>query len=80
MIGYYCNHLDRQLNWQAFTHCTIGRATKLLVVQSVICGMAHMELLFAQCKGCRMATVLVCRIAAYAPCLLTQVVPLVVEQ
>ena len=40
-IGYHCNCLDGQLNWQAFTHCTIGRATKLSVVLSVICGMAH---------------------------------------
>ena len=36
VIGYHCNHLDGQLNCQAFTHCIISRATKLLTVQSVI--------------------------------------------
>ena len=41
VIGYHCNHLDGQLNWQVFTHCIISRATKLLVVQLVICGMAQ---------------------------------------
>ena len=41
MIGYCCNCLDGQLNWQAFTHCIIGRVTKLSIVQLVICGMAH---------------------------------------
>ena len=35
-IGYCCNHLDGQLNCQVFTHCIIGRATKLSAVQLVI--------------------------------------------
>ena len=44
------------------------------------------ELVFPKCEGtewfagCRMATVLVCRIAASAPCMLIQVLPLVAEQ
>ena len=42
VIGYNCNHLDGQLNWQVFTHCIISRATELSTVQSVICGMAHL--------------------------------------
>ena len=41
VIGYHFNCMDGQLNCQALTHCIIGRATKLLTVQSVICGMAH---------------------------------------
>ena len=41
VIGYHCSYLDGQLNRQAFTHCIIGRATKLSVVWSVICGMTH---------------------------------------
>ena len=41
VIGYHCTYLDGQLNWQAITHCIIGRATKLSVVLSVICGMAQ---------------------------------------
>ena len=41
VIGYHCNHLDGQLNWQVFTHHIIGGASKLSVVQAVICGMAH---------------------------------------
>ena len=45
VIDYHCNCLDGQLHWQVFTHCMIGRATKLSVVLSVICGMAHFELL-----------------------------------
>ena len=36
VIGYFFNHLDGQLNCQAFIHCIISRATKLLTVQSVI--------------------------------------------
>ena len=36
VIGYHFNHLDGQPNCQAPTHCIIGRATKLLTVQSVI--------------------------------------------
>ena len=36
MIGYHCNHLDGQLNYQVFTHCVISRTTKLSTVQSVI--------------------------------------------
>ena len=36
MIGYPLNHLDGQLNCQAFTHCIIGRATKLSTTQLVI--------------------------------------------
>ena len=43
VIGYHCNHLDGQLNWQMFTHCMIGRSTKLSVVQSIICDMAHLH-------------------------------------
>ena len=35
--------MDGQLNWQVFTHCTIGRATKLSVVQLEICGLAQEE-------------------------------------
>ena len=47
VIGYCCNHLDGQLNWQAFTHCIISRATKLLTVQLVICstGQNNVKLL-----------------------------------
>ena len=41
VIGYHCNYLDGQLNWQAFTQCIISMAIKLSVVQSVICGMAQ---------------------------------------
>ena len=41
VIGYHCNCLDGQLNWQAFTHSIISRATKLSVVLLVTCGMAH---------------------------------------
>ena len=36
VIGYPFNCLDGQLNCQAFTHCIIVRATKLLTVQLVI--------------------------------------------
>ena len=36
VIGYHFNHLDGQLNCQAFTHCIIGRATRLSTVQQVI--------------------------------------------
>ena len=36
VIGYHFDCLDGQLNCQAFTHCIIGRAPKLLTVQSVI--------------------------------------------
>ena len=36
LIGYCCNCLDGQLNYQAFTHCIIGRTTKLLTMQLVI--------------------------------------------
>ena len=43
VIGYHCNNLDGQLNCQAFTHCIISRGTKLLTVQLVICGTAHMH-------------------------------------
>ena len=46
VIGYCCNHLDGQLNCQAFTHCIIGRAAKLVTVQSVICGMAQYVSMF----------------------------------
>ena len=41
VIGYHCNHWDGQLNWQAFRHCIISRATKLSVVQLVISGMTQ---------------------------------------
>ena len=51
VIGYHCNCFDGQLNWQAFTHCTISRATKLLVVQSVIWGMAHSSNSFKMASG-----------------------------
>ena len=34
VIGYHCFHLDGQLNYQAFTHCIISRATKLSAAQS----------------------------------------------
>ena len=27
VIGYHCNHLDGQPNYQSFTHWLIGRAT-----------------------------------------------------
>ena len=43
VTGYHCNCLDGQLKWQAFTHCIIGRATKLSVVRSVICGMVQID-------------------------------------
>ena len=36
VIGYPVNCLDGKLYCQAFTHCIIGRATKLSTVQSVI--------------------------------------------
>ena len=35
MIGYHCNHLDGELNCQAFTQCIISRTTKLPTEQSV---------------------------------------------
>ena len=41
VIGYHCNCLDGQLDYQTLTHCIIGGATKLLTVQLVICGMAQ---------------------------------------
>ena len=30
VIGYHCNYLGGQLNYQAFTHQLIGRATNYL--------------------------------------------------
>ena len=30
VIGYHCNCLDGQLNWQAFTHCTIGKGYQIV--------------------------------------------------
>ena len=51
VIGYCFNHLDGQLNWQVFTHCITGRATKLSTVQLVICGMAHFSNSFRMVSG-----------------------------
>ena len=42
-IGYPFNCLDGQLICQAFTHCIIGGATKLLTVQSVIVSLVAMK-------------------------------------
>ena len=51
VIGYHCNHMDGQLNWQVFTHIIISRATRLLVVQLVICAMAHSSNSFRMVSG-----------------------------
>ena len=47
VIGYPFNCLDGQLNCEAFTHCIIGRATKLSTVRPVIVAWHSLDALLS---------------------------------